>query len=61
MREEYIHWRAVWHTIQCTGELREVAVAVRANPGDEVIICDPGYVSYVPAVTMADGTLWFFR
>lgn len=21
-----------------------------------MIICDPGYVSYVPAVTMADGT-----
>ena len=29
---------------------------VLLNPGDEVIICDPGYVSYVPAVTMADGT-----
>ena len=37
-------------------EAVDISMRVLLNPGDEVIICDPGYVSYVPAVTMADGT-----
>ena len=36
-------------------EAVDISMRVLLNPGDEVIICDPGYVSYVPAVTMADG------
>ena len=33
----------------------DLAFRARLNPGDEVIIPEPCYVSYVPCVTLADG------
>lgn len=40
------------------GASEGVDLAVRAitNPGDEILVCEPSYVSYKPCVTLAVGT-----
>lgn len=44
-------------TLVTVGASEAIDIACRAliNPGDEVLCADPGYVSYVPSITMADG------
>ncbi len=37
-------------------EAIDLALRVSLRPGDEVILPDPGYVSYAPCVTLAGGT-----
>ena len=41
-----------------TGVSEALDISIRAvtNPGDEIIIAQPGYVSYAPCVTLAGGT-----
>ena len=36
-------------------EAIDVAMRAMLNPGDEVLIPQPSYVSYLPCVTLADG------
>ena len=43
--------------IVTVGGSEGIDIAIRAimNPGDEMIVLDPGYVAYVPGVELADG------
>lgn len=52
-----LNYDAEKETIVTVGGSEGIDLAFRAmlNPGDEVIIPEPCYVSYVPCVTLADG------
>ena len=56
-RKYDIHYDAKTECLITVGGSEGIDVALRAmlNPGDEVIIPEPCYVSYVPCVELADG------
>jgi len=59
LRERYqVEYEPKSEMIITTGVSEGLDIAIRAvvNPGDEVLVVDPSYVSYAPCVTMAGGT-----
>ena len=65
LRKEIVRWNKEKYKISydpkdvivtCGGsEAIDIALRACINPGDEVIIVDPGYVSYAPCVELAGG------
>ena len=53
-----VHYEATNETLITVGGSEGIDLALRAliNPGDEVIIPEPSYVSYVPCVSLTGGT-----
>ncbi len=53
-----VHYEAANETLITVGGSEGIDLALRAliNPGDEVIIPEPSYVSYVPCVSLTGGT-----
>jgi len=59
LRDQYqIEYDPRSEMIITTGVSEGLDIVIRAvtNPGDEVLVVDPSYVSYAPCVTMAGGT-----
>ncbi len=56
-RKYNLHYDPRKETLITVGGSEAIDIALRAmlNPGDEVIVPEPCYVSYVPCVQMADG------
>ncbi len=56
-RKHGVHYDAMKETMVTVGgsEAIDVAMRVMLNPGDEVLIPQPSYVSYVPCARMAGG------
>ncbi len=56
-RKHGVHYDAMQETMVTVGgsEAIDVAMRVMLNPGDEVLIPQPSYVSYVPCARMAGG------
>ncbi len=56
-RNHGVHYDAMQETMVTVGgsEAIDVAMRVMLNPGDEVLIPQPSYVSYVPCARMAGG------
>lgn len=52
MRYDYVH-----EVMVTVGGSEGIDLTMRAmlNPGDEVLVPEPSYVSYAPCVTLADG------
>ncbi|WP_226038478.1 aminotransferase [Aquibacillus saliphilus] len=53
-----VEYNPLNQVIVTVGASQAIDLALRAivNPGEEVIVIDPGFVSYAPAVTLAGGT-----
>ncbi len=53
-----LHYRPENEMIITTGVSEAIDIAVRAitDPGDEILVAEPSYVSYSPCVTLAGGT-----
>lgn len=59
IRDRYqVEYNPKSEMIVTTGVSEGLDIVIRAvtNPGDEVLVIDPSYVSYAPCVTMAGGT-----
>jgi len=59
IRDQYqVEYDPINEMIITTGVSEGLDIVIRAvtNPGDEVLVIDPSYVSYAPCVTMAGGT-----
>lgn len=59
IRDRYqVEYNPKYEMIVTTGVSEGLDIVIRAvtNPGDEVLVIDPSYVSYAPCVTMAGGT-----
>lgn len=57
-RQYDLHYEPLKHIIVTVGVSEGMDLVMRAimNPGDEVIVPEPAYVSYVPTVVLAGGT-----
>ncbi len=52
-----VHYHPDEEVLITTGASEALDIAIRAvtDPGDEILIADPSYVSYSPGVTLSDG------
>lgn len=57
-RKQGVKYDPMSECMVTVGGSEAIDLALRAivNKGDEIILCDPGYVSYLPCIRLSDGT-----